>query len=401
MKPIAALVASGLIAAILGCQSPAARVPISEQHEAVIDGGLVVFHPPGESWQLIAESTLELLQAGRATAVEDFGMEPPDMGVLLMEGGGGTWLFGTSWPHPETEKMIVIFPMPVASAAVLAEDIRAGGTILGGETESLAGARHVGLFLEVHEMWHLLQQRQAAIQFAGIWLDEGLAEYLAYRTALREAPDAVAGFIEERLRKLDDLPDDGVLDLLAWSVGDGEMMRQMMLNDGEVVTLGWKDARRLREVRRAIEQGQGVLDRLAPKQRAKLASDIRLWQEIVDIGETKTGLPLIARDHNTRWGIYGILLALFLELDDAGFDPAALTKALCSPEYSRKDHWQRFRGGVIQDDSRTLLTATNGEIMFLLPDIGGLPAAELIRAYPVARAKQVLRSHGQGPPPGQ
>jgi hypothetical protein len=385
--------AIALMSSLAGCQSSPDRVAVSEWHESRVDGDLVVFHPPGDDWEVVADSTLRVLLAGRDVATEQFGMEPPKMGVLLMEGGGGTWEYGTPWPHPETGETVMVFPMPAQDTAVLADDIRAGGSILGGETELLAAARHVALFLEVHEMWHAIQNAQADVQYAGLWLEEGLAEYLALRTAAQAAPDAVPEFLDMRLAALAGLPEDGVLDLLAWSVGEGEIVRVMTLADGESLKLRWS-TQRPSEIERAVEQATHALDRLGPEQATQLAKDIRFWKELAEINRTKTGMQLVAGDHPSRWGVYGMLLAFFIELDGAGFDPEAFLRTLRQPEYARNERRQRVNSdGSMREESTVTVTATNAEILTLLPDIGGQPASELLRAYPVARARAVLQGY--------
>ena len=109
-----------------------------------------------------------------------------------------------------------------------------------------------------------------------------VAEYLALRTAAQAAPDAVPEFLDMRLAALAGLPEDGVLDLLAWSVGEGEIVRVMTLADGESLKLRWS-TQRPSEIERAVEQATHALDRLGPEQATQLAKDIRFWKELAEI----------------------------------------------------------------------------------------------------------------------
>jgi hypothetical protein len=276
----------------------------------------------------------------------------------------------------------------------MALEIQQGHVMLEGRTPSMRAARHLGLFLEVHEMLHVLLEAKLSPDSFHLWLNEGLAEYFAWRTAQAHAPDALAGFLHERLDELSKLPDDGVIDFLIWSARDGEMMRRMMLPGGESVTLGWSKARHLDDVRRSAEQARMAAGHYEGDRAEELLRSARLWEEWIETASAKRTpnlLPLSSEDDRTRWGVYAALLALFLELDTAGFDPASFIDTLQSPHMSLMQSRLELDANDLFHEVKGLqLTATNAEIVDLLPRVNGISVHELVRRYPVERARRVL-----------
>ena len=279
--------------------------------------------------------------------------------------------------------------MPIPDAGQLAAEIRNGNTMLAAGTPSLQAARHIAIFLQVHEMLHVLLETQLTPDAFHLWLNEGLAEYFAWRTAEVHAPDALPGFLDDRLSELSKLPPDGTIDFLAWSAADSEMLRRLALPDGEVITFGWSNGRRVNEIRRAADVARAAAGQFDGDRAEQLRRDAQLWDEWVQTVETAGG----PGHHRTRWGVYAGLLALFLEMDAAGLDPRSLIDSLRNTAYARLETRRDMdAAGEFHEINGLMLTATNDRILALLPDVDGVPAADLVRRYPVARARQVLEA---------
>ncbi len=383
---VAALAAGAVfLAGLLGCASGVRREWEARDLEAmgrVRDGDLLVLYPEDRPWgKPLAEEVLGILRAGREVAAEELGLGEAPFALALLEGSGSRAieLERRLFRDPERGGLVETYPLPVG----------------GREEISPADSRHAALTLGVHEMGHVLLRSRTAPQPFHFWLNEGIAEWLAYRTGLRAAPESVGRFLREEIRRLDALPEEGSIDFLRWSPGRGEISVGSTLPSGEFGTFGWSDPRRLSQVRREVDRLESRLleGAFSPEQAPDFESHLRMWKEWLAVAESAPlpgEAPLSSDRVPARWGVYALLLAYFLEIEQAGVEIDDWIASVSPPAAPGATPAAFDAVGGTPIRLTPPLRRTNREILAELERLGGRAIAPLARAYPVARARHVL-----------
>ncbi len=354
-----------------GCTSPT-WLPDPAQARVTRREPLYVVAPPGHP-ALFAERVLDVLEAGLARAAP-LGLAPRPFAAVVLEREGGSYLPGRMTLDGRS---VAAYPLPVPAAAALA------GEHIAPEVMPL-------VLLEVHELFHVLCEAQLRPTVYHLWLNEGLAEMLAYHTGRELAPDGLRAYLGQRLASLDTLPAGGTVDFLRWSPPAEEARFATTAQDGSTLRFGWSSNRDHDEMSAAVEKmreavASGALDA------REWADERGLWDEWLAVLASPPGATEIAvdsGDRERRWGVYALLLAFFLEAEAAGAELGAwLTWA--APEEADAAKVE-IAPGMWATVGGSSLARTNRALLDYLSEACGEDLYARARAYPVARARKVL-----------
>jgi hypothetical protein len=408
LRAAAAWVVAGATLAALagGCSTPdASWAGGIASMGRVRSGPLLVLYPRGAAWgEPVARDVLQILEQGRAVARDHVGLEDGAFAVALVESAdeGGESYLRWEFHDARLDAVVTAFPLPVGPPGAVAAAVDAGGSVPTAESGPLARIRHLAVFLEVHELAHVMLEHTLGPQEFHLWMNEGVAEYVALRTGLRHHPADVTAFLRERHAELEDLGRSGTLDFLRWSPSSGgEMHAADTLPNGRVVEYGWSDVRdplqvagALRELRRvSAELGDDV-----DKERRE-----RLWSEWLAVLESEPRddeIEVDSDDRSRRWGVYAALLAFFFEAGEQGGDEGLVPFVHDLTPLTTQTYAVSHPTGIGEATpiaTRPRLHATNDEVALALYKATGSDEwATLMRAYPVRRARHVLREIARG-----
>lgn len=351
-------------------------------------GLAVLFEPGSEGGRTLAPQVLEFLREAKRVARDEFGVESDvPVQVVLREGDASSKFAIVTRRDAQSGGVAWRIPLPVRSPAALARDLSSGGRLRDAPAGELARARQLAL-LDVHEMLHALISRSVGPGVEHLWLNEGLAELLAYRTGVAISPRGAAEWLRERLGRLKALPQDATVDLLRWSLpGDGSERYTARWVRGEepvVVEYAYDDPASLRAAAAAFRS----IGREEPADGRWHEARAAILEEMADVAGSPRGateLDATSDDEDSRFDVYAVLLAFMIELEGrcvnfrtwllrlaSGARPCAVTDA---------------EGNQLHGSN---LMRTNREVLGIASEMTGEDLLARARRYPVAEAVRVL-----------
>ncbi len=258
------------------------------------------------------------------------------------------------------------------------------------------GVLDIALIL-AHEQTHCMLNATAPLVLnTECWFDEGLAELVMVKTAIRLGDPGVARtFVGRELQRIANVG-ELVVDLPRWRcLLKGSMRANARLKDGRTRALGPADRSDPAQIQAYLEDLRALSqsDELesAEEKRPNLVAVARLVEEWLALARK----PLAADELDVSDGRqepYALGMALLLELEDSGANLGDVVSRLRQEQRLLKvpHEWSREAPSVVSSDERVI--ATSDELNRILSGLGHLDITMLARAYPVKRARARLEA---------